>query len=227
MLEENKASWQANDALSGAKNLTETVYRQMKSMMLKYQLVPGQRLLFADLARRLGVSRTPVNTALSILATEGLLDFVPDQGYNVHQITRDEASHLYDLREIIELGAIAKAMDNVTPSSIAKLKKQKILYEKAIDDNLIRGRFPLDQEFHAAYIGMAGNPILVDYFREAYERVYLCHPTEALPRGRAKEVMLEHNALFDAIKNKDMKASESLIREHIRKGKEYILRNII
>ena len=43
-------------------------YRKIKEMMLSYDLVPGQRLVFVDLARRLGVSRTPVNTALSILA---------------------------------------------------------------------------------------------------------------------------------------------------------------
>ena len=50
------------------KNLTQMVYEQFKEMMLHYELIPGQRLIFADLANRLGVSRTPVNTALSILA---------------------------------------------------------------------------------------------------------------------------------------------------------------
>jgi len=73
------------------RNLTYWVYSKIKEMMLHYQIIPGQRLVFIELAQRLGVSRTPVNNALSILANEGFLDFVPDQGYRVHEITLDEA----------------------------------------------------------------------------------------------------------------------------------------
>jgi hypothetical protein len=57
---------------SGDKNLVGMAYRKIKERMLSYDLVPGQRLVFVDLATRLGVSRTPVNIALSILANEDL-----------------------------------------------------------------------------------------------------------------------------------------------------------
>ncbi len=59
--------------------------------MLNYEIVPGQRLVFIDLAKQLNVSRTPVNNALSILAQQGYLDFVPNQGYSVHKLTQKEA----------------------------------------------------------------------------------------------------------------------------------------
>ena len=102
-----------SNTLGGEKNLTQLVYEKIKEMMLGYEIIPGQRLIFIDLARRLGVSRTPVNHALSILSNEGFLDFVPNQGYRVHQITEKEAESLYEIREIIELGSIGKAIETI------------------------------------------------------------------------------------------------------------------
>ena len=201
-------------------------YRKIKGMMLDYEIIPGQRLIFIDLANRLGVSRTPVNTALSILANEGFLDFVPHQGYTVHQITREEGDALYQIREIIELGAIEESIRKLDVGKLEVLRRQKALYEKAVLDQVSRGRFTLDQEFHACYIQMAENPYLTDYFREVYQRIFLRHRIEGLHAGRAQEVVLEHNQLFDAIRRKDAKKTRQLIKRHIEAGKEYIFSSI-
>jgi DNA-binding GntR family transcriptional regulator len=212
--------------LSGDKNLTQMAYRRIKEMMLNYDIIPGQRLIFVDLASRLGVSRTPVNNALSILANEGFLDFVPNQGYTVHQITREEGNQLYEIREMIELGAIGSAIRKLTLEKLERLKKQKSLYEKAVLENVSRGRFILDQEFHASYVGMAENPYLTNYFREVYQRIFLRHRIEGLAVGRAKEVVIEHNELFKAIRLKEIEDAKRLIKHHIKAGKEYIFSGI-
>lgn len=218
---------QAEAVLNQDKNLTEMAYRKIKEMMLNYDIVPGQRLIFVDLAKRLSVSRTPVNNALSILANEGFLDFVPNQGYTVHQITREEAGALYELREIIELGAIEKALDNLSSEKIEILKRQKCLYETSVIENVSRGRFTLDQEFHASYVRMAENRYLTDYFREIYQRIFLRHRIEGLPAGRAKRVVLEHSEIYDAIRQRNLKSARQLISRHIQAGKEYIFSSVL
>jgi DNA-binding GntR family transcriptional regulator len=212
--------------LNTDKNLTQMAYRKIKEMMLNYDIIPGQRLVFVDLAERLGVSRTPVNNVLSNLANEGFLDFVPNQGYTVHQITPEEANALYEIREMIELGAIEKAIRKVTPEKIDLLKKQKSLYEKAVLEKVSRGRFVLDQEFHACYVQMTENPYLADYFREVYQRIFLRHRIEGLRTGRAREVVLEHDAIFDAIRLRDVIKAKRLVKKHIKAGKEYIFSSI-
>jgi DNA-binding GntR family transcriptional regulator len=210
----------------GDENLTQMAYRKIKEMMLNYDIVPGQRLIFVDLARRLAVSRTPVNNALSILGNEGFLDFIPNQGYSVHQITQEEASNLYAMREIIELGAIGQAIRKLTSEKLDLLRRQKGLYEKAVLEQVSRGRFTLDQEFHACYVQMAENPYLTDYFREVYQRIFLRHRIEGLRAGRAKEVVVEHNEIFKAISLKDVGRTKELIKHHIKAGKEYIFSSI-
>ena len=221
-----RKSVQSNSNMGEDQNLTQMAYRKIKEMMLSYDLAPGQRLVFVDLAKRLEVSRTPVNTALSILAKEGFLDFVPNQGYKVHQITREEGNALYEIREIIELGAIERSIEKLTQEKVELLNRQKALYEKAVLDQISRGRFTLDQEFHACCVQMAENPYLTDYFREVYQRIFLRHRIEGLHAGRAQEVVLEHNQLFDAIRLKDVKRARQLIKRHIKAGKEYIFASI-
>lgn len=203
-------------------NRTQMAYWKIKEMMLNYDIVPGQRLIFIDFANRLGVSRTPINNALSILANEGFLDFIPNQGYRVHEITREEANHLYEIREIIELGAIEPAIRKVSPEKLKDLERQRKLYEKSVVEQVTRGRFTLDQEFHACYVQMAENPYLTDYFREIYQRIFLRHRIEGLPVGRAREVVLEHKEIFKAVSMKDAENAKKLVKYHIKAGKDYI-----
>jgi len=211
-----------NNNLGGEKNLTQLVYEKIKEMMLSYEIIPGQRLIFVDLAKRLGVSRTPVNHALSILSNEGFLDFVPNQGYRVHQIKEDEAESLYEIREIIELGSIGKVVEKLTPEKLETLEKQKRRYEKAVADQVSRGRFILDQEFHACQVQLSDNPYLADYFREVYQRIFLRHRIEGLLAERSQAVVSEHNEIFEAISYRDVERAKEAIKAHIKAGKAYI-----
>ncbi|MFH0729467.1 MAG: GntR family transcriptional regulator [Pseudomonadota bacterium] len=196
------------------KNLTLAVYSRIKEMMLAYDIVPGQRLVFIDLARQLGVSRTPVNNALSILANEGYLDFVPNQGYSVHKLTEDEANQLYEIREIFEIGAIGKAIRNMTNDSLETYKKRKLDYEKAISDRVHRKLFILDTEFHAGTIDMIGNPVLAERYRDICQKIFLRFRVEDLPTQRIREVVKEHDELFTAVAIRDVELAKTLIKNH-------------
>jgi DNA-binding GntR family transcriptional regulator len=218
----NKNNSYTKAILNNEKNLTHMVYRKIKEMMLNYEIVPGQRLIFSDLAKRMGVSRTPVNNALSILANEGFLDLIPHQGYTVHQITKDEAESLYEIREIIELGALGRAIRALTPEKLAELEEKKRLYENAVVDQVSRGRFTLDQEFHACLVQMSDNLYLADYFREVYQRIFLRHRIEGLRADRAQKVVSEHNEIFEAVSLRDIEWAKESIKSHIKAGKDYI-----
>jgi DNA-binding GntR family transcriptional regulator len=209
--------------LNGERSLTQMAYRKIKDMMLGYEIIPGQRLVFVDLAKRIGVSRTPVNNALSILANEGFLDFIPHQGYTVHELTQDEANALYQVREIIELGAIESAIRNSTPKKLQILRGQKeSLTEKLNSDHVTRKNFILDLEFHVCYVQIAGNPYLTNCFREVYQRIFLRHRLEGLSITRNRQVILEHDELFDAISRKNIRKAKELIKRHIRAAEKSI-----
>ncbi len=206
--------------MSERKNLTLAVYDSIKEMMLNYDIVPGQRLVFVDLAKQLGVSRTPVNNALSILAKEGYLDFVPNQGYSVHKLTLEEAESLYEIREILEIGTIGKAIRNMTPEKLELLEKKRLEYENSISDRVHRKLFILDAEFHAAIIGMINNLHLVERYRDLCQRIFLRFRTEDLRIDRQKEIVKEHKSLCEAVRNKDVDWAKDLIRTHHANAKK-------
>lgn len=200
--------------MKGQNGLTLFVYDRIKEMMFNYDIVPGQRLVFVDLAKQLNVSRTPVNNALCILAKEGYLDFVPNQGYSVHRLTREEALNLYEIREVLEVGTIGKAIRQMTDDKLEIFKQRKLDYENAVEDRVHRGLFILDTEFHAAIIEMIDNPKLAESYRDVCQKIFLRFRVENLRIKRIREIVVEHEMLYDAILIKDVERAKELMRAH-------------
>ena len=203
-------------------NLTLKVYHRIIELMLNYEIVPGQRLVFIDLAKQLGVSRTPVNNALSILAQEGYLDFVPNQGYSVHKLTRKEAENLYEVREVLEVGFVDKAIRSMTVKKQQNLEKRKLDYEAAISTRVDRRLFILDTEFHSAIMDMANNDVLSARYRDICQKIFLRFRTEDLQPARTLEIKAEHNELFEAVCRKDVERAKELIQLHHKFSKKML-----
>jgi DNA-binding GntR family transcriptional regulator len=206
--------------LEKQKNLTMAVYSRIKDMMLNYEIVPGQRLVFVDLAEQLGVSRTPVNNALSILAKEGYLDFVPNQGYSVHRLTLEEAEALYEIREILEVGTIGKAIRHMGAKELDRLKQRKQDYENAGTGRVHRKLFILDTEFHAGMIEMTANTILAGRYRDICQKIFLQFRTEDLRIERIQDIVEEHDQIYDAVRIKDVARSKELLKTHNANARE-------
>jgi DNA-binding GntR family transcriptional regulator len=202
------------------KNLTLKVYHQIIELMLNYELVPGQRLVFVDLARRLKVSRTPVNNALSILAQEGYLDFVPNQGYSVHRLNRKEAEELYQIREVLEVGFIGQAIRMMTDKKLKKVRKCKEAYENLTSSHVTRKMFILDTEFHMAIMEMTGNDLLVQRYMELCRKIFLRHRIEDLVMSRIEEIRREHESLFEAVCLRDVELAKARVREHYQNSRK-------
>ena len=198
-------------------NLPQMAYQRIKEMMLSYKIIPGQRLVMVDLTKKIGMSRTPINQALSILANEGYVDFIPHQGYIVHEITHEEAKALYQVRRIIELGTIEFTIQNLTPQKLEVLKEKKeLLSEKLNSGQVTRENFILDLNFHTYYIEIAGNPYLTNCYREVYQRIFLRHRLEGLSIARNRQADVEHDEIFKAISLKDLKKAKEAIKKHIK-----------
>ncbi|MFW2366343.1 MAG: GntR family transcriptional regulator [Desulforhopalus sp.] len=201
-------------------NLTLKVYQQIIELMHNYEIVPGQRLVFIDLAKQLNVSRTPVNNALSILAQQGYLDFVPNQGYSVHKLTLEEAENHYAIREVLEVGFVGEAIRNMTDTKMKNLERRKNDYEKAIAAHVNRKLFILDTEFHAGILDMVGNDILSAQYRDICQKIFLRFRTEDLRLNRIMEIKDEHNEIFESIRLKDVERSKELVKSHHKNSKK-------
>jgi len=189
-------------------------------LMLNYEIVPGQRLVFVDLAKQLKVSRTPVNNALSILAREGYLDFVPNQGYSVRRLSKKDAEELYQIREVLETGFIDQVVRNINTKRLQSVERKKRAFEQAISDRVHRNLFVLDTKFHLAVLAITGNRILTQRYEDISRKIFLRFRTEELKVERIEQIRHEHEQLFDAIAFKDAERAEEIIRMHHRNSRE-------
>lgn len=90
-----------NDGQS-AMSTVERCLSQVRAMILDGELLPGQKVLQADLAERLKVSRVPLREALSTLQAEGILDQRPNTGWTVSRFSPDDVAQLYRMRQLLE-----------------------------------------------------------------------------------------------------------------------------
>ncbi len=99
---------------SSPRNLSEEVYSILRPAILSQEIEPGARLLEAELATELGVSRAPVREAMRMLEHEGLLESLPRRGATVVSVPEDEIQMFYELRAEIEAKAFARAATRIT-----------------------------------------------------------------------------------------------------------------
>ena len=98
--------------------LRQQAYQHLRERILSGELGAGTQLSEPDLAKQLGMSRTPVREALRQMENEGLLDYAPRFGAMVRVPDRDELSDMYAVREALESYAAAEAAAKIKPSAL-------------------------------------------------------------------------------------------------------------
>ena len=141
-------------------DLSQRVYRALKERILKGELRSGEKLLQDELAESLGVSRTPLLSALSKLDEEMLVETKPRRGAFVRQLTHEEFIHIYDIRLRLEPLGAAEAAQNGDMDSIADLDAITREFDRLAGSNDEGGIKEGDYRFHMKIMEMSGNQLL-------------------------------------------------------------------
>src|SRR5207237_6695976 len=96
----------------------DAVYQALRQAIVSSLMKPGERLNVDELAAKLGVSLTPVRSAIQQLATEGLVDILPRSGTFVASLSIQDVEETFDIRCALEQLAGEKACRNVTPAAL-------------------------------------------------------------------------------------------------------------
>jgi DNA-binding GntR family transcriptional regulator len=210
-----------------AENLSARVYSQIKNLILCNEVMPGQKMTHQDLSDRLGVSRTPVREALTRLVQEGYVSFLPNRGFTCKEIRLQEAEELYDLREALEAFAIEKAVENVSDAALDELSRKTSLYGADVRRRFSRERLIYDQDLHLQIARMAANETLLRALTQVFERIILKRRTDGLyDPARGLTAHQEHLELIQAMKRRDAAQAISILRAHIRAGRDNVLADL-
>jgi DNA-binding GntR family transcriptional regulator len=141
--------------------LRDDVYRRLRDAIVEGALAPGEQLRDADLAARLGVSRTPVREALLRLAEAGLVVAQPGRSTRVSSLemqdVRDARSVVAAMHEV----AVREAIDRFTPSDIEAMREANRRFSEAIHAGDVEGALRADDDLHRIPVKLAGNRALM------------------------------------------------------------------
>jgi len=192
--------------------LSERVYQELRQMILRRQLGPGQKLGQERLAARLGISRTPLLSALSKLEKEMLVEIVPRHGAYVKKLTGRELNDLYDIRLRLEPLAAARAAEWADEAQITELCGYLERFERQVFNSTGEQIAVADYELHLCLLRMSRNRVLSRMI-SSFIIIIACN-FQAAPRS--PEIRLnEHRAIAEAIESHDPRLAESLMYEHI------------
>jgi len=198
-------------------NLDERVYNKVKEMILKKQLKPGEQIIQEKLAKKLGVSRTPLRRALSQLAKEHLVKVMPRGRTYVREFSKEEMITIFEMREVLEGLACRRAAQVVKKEQLEQLEHFKNLYKKALEsitDTDWRAYEKTDIKFHFFVIETSRIKLLEDMVKSFHILSNSFTPGMIRP---PRETFPEHMAIIDALAGRDPDAAESLMREHLKK----------
>jgi len=199
--------------------LSTKVYDILRKKIFEYRFEPGARINAEQIAKELGVSRTPVWEAIGRLEHEKLVENFPNKGVHIKELTFKEAMDLYSVREVLEGMAAKLATMSIKEPDIKKLEslleKQKIAAEKK-DVPLYSS---LDYDFHSVIYGASGNT----YLEELLNTIkYNTRPIHVHIQDHLNFLCDDHSKLICAIKNHDIQGAKEAIVLHIRKVREII-----
>ena len=216
----------SRDITKKSGNAADNVYQEIKKMLYFNLLIPGQKLVYQDLAKRLNVSITPVVQALIRLTRSNLVIYEPNKGYFVGEITENEARELYQAREALELYAVPFVLKNLNREKVRSIKLALKEYKKETISEERRTLMIMDAHFHMKIMEYAGNTVILNILKDLFEQIYLRYKPEYLWEERIKKATQEHHAILSLLSKGDVEQVRSAMMHHILEGMNHIIRDL-
>ncbi len=222
------ASGHVGARITAPAKLADRAYAQIKQDIFDFRLVPGDRFSEAEVAERLGISRTPVREALFRLQREGYLDVTARSGWVVLPLDFELFDHLYDLRMVLETAAVERLCDRIGVDEDPQvafdddgLEMLQQVWLVAPQDRVTDGQrvAELDEAFYRTLVAAAGNPEIARVHREVTERIRLIRRLDFTQAVRIAITYDEHGKILRAILKRSADEAGRLLRAHIEASK--------
>jgi DNA-binding GntR family transcriptional regulator len=200
-------------------NLDQKAYEIIKKLIIDRKLLPGEKIPQEKLAQELGISRTPLVSALKFLEHEKLVESKPRRGFFVRLFTKHEMISILELREVLEGLAARRAATNISEIQIDKLNSFFRQFADSTDIIDIKAYAKEDRRFHN-FITEVGAKEFLKSILQTYNIIsasYLFLSSEGLVRS-PDDTINEHLEVINAIRHRDADTAEKLMRRHLKRS---------
>jgi len=207
-------------------DFTREAYQGIRRMFFVNEITPGQKISYGDLAKRLGMSTTPVIQALKRLEDQGLVRHEPNRGYYTESISLKEIVEIYEFRELIETSLLPKTIAALNKKKLARLKKALDNHLQAVRDIYLKERLVRDMEFHLVLAGLSGCTIQLNTLKSLFDLLYLKYRGNVLFATPMDTVDSEHIKIYNYLADSDLEGATRILQQHISNVKAYAIASI-
>lgn len=200
--------------LSAAEAVGPQVYRILREQIIQAELMPGERISEAEIAKGLSISRQPVREAFIKLSEEGLVQVLPQRGTYVTRISIASVMDVRFVREAIEADIVRQVAGEHTAETVRELRDQ-IARQRQVPQDDRAAFLRLDELFHHTLAAAAGRAYawsVIESVKAQMDRVRFLS-VDDIQIGRLIE---QHERIVDAIAAGDVGKAEAALRRHLR-----------
>lgn len=195
--------------------LSETLREAIEEEVAVGKLTPGTHLDEIELAKRFGVSRTPIREALSLLAGEGLVELRPRRGAVVAQITPQRLIEMFEVMAELEAMCVRLAVRRITPLELQQLEQAHENCRTAAASCDSDAYFYANEHFHHAIYVAGHNIFLSDQAHALQRKLRPYRRLQLRVRNRLRHSFEEHQEILDALRNEETELAVQSIRSHV------------
>lgn len=199
-----------------AKSLVNQVVDAIVEATAKGTFLPGDRIVEAEVARALNVSRIPVREALRLLESQGVVVSERYRGMSLMSVDIERLEKILKVRLALEQLAGEEVMERLKtePDVLAPLEELLAQMHRAGDADDRFQVASLDTEFHLCLCRLSGNEVLVRTFEPLSRQLTIIFGLSTMKKS-VMSIVEEHDEVIDALKAGDKKAFDDLMRVHI------------
>tara|TARA_B110000503_G_C7172235_1_gene424911 strand:- start:4409 stop:5125 length:717 start_codon:yes stop_codon:yes gene_type:complete len=191
--------------------------RTLRRQILEGFYLPGDKVSDSTISNELGISRTSIRESFQRLAQDGLITIIPNRGAFVTEHSQKEIFELFELRDALEVFAVAQATKRAPQRMTLALKEMLTITKASMVEH--GGRYPVELDFHATVCEMAGNETLQREIKKVHQKLKLVRIHSGYNPARAREAYIEHSEILEAMIKRDVKAAENAMRSHLNNSK--------
>ena len=191
------------------------VVEHLRGAIMNGDVVPGQRLVEAELAELLGVTRASVRAALIDLSADGLVERIPNRGARVRAVPVAEAIAITECRMVLEGLCAAKAAELATPAQVERLTGIAGQMAAAVAAGEPMKYSALNRELHQSVHEISGQTVAAGLLQRLNAQIVRHQFQLSLRPGRTHVSLPEHQAIVAAIAARDPAAAEAAARHHL------------
>ncbi len=211
-------------AFQERKSLGEHVFESLKQSIIQGKITAGEWLVESHIAETLGISRTPVREAIHKLEREGLIERQPRGGFTVLGLNRNDIEETFGIRSVLEGYAARLAAEKHKKEELAPLEKKIEEFQNALERKKMDVLPVINTEFHDMLYALSKSPKLVHMINGLQDQIYRYRELILKEKKFAVTSNRDHIKLLKLIRKRDAEGAVQLVRDHILRGHEMVLK---